>query len=447
MGSEHVLRRPARQDGYSVVELMVAVTVFALVFAAVSLGIGRALEVSRSNRNRSTGAYLAAKQLEEVRSRAFDAVTLGSLTCSSGSAAPCPPDIPAPYTVRQDVTWTSPGSTTTSCNVPSGGGAALAYKRVTVTVTWPDMGGVAPVASQTLLTPPSGTFDPNDGHILVQAFDRNAAPLAGQTVSISGPESDSQPTTSDGCVFFAYLDPGTYTVSLNTSGYVGRQGDQPATQTAAVTATQISTLRFDYDRAATLQITVPAPSGTPAAVIPSPIALTVANSNLTVGKKSFPESSTGAGTPRTITPLFPYASGYQVWAGDCADADPDGTPDLYPSTSRGAALASNPAGTSAGTVNLGAVLATVRRTSVTGTRVANTNVNVSGIHASMAGCTAGETLAATVRTDAQGRLRLALPYGTWTVSVTVPGSPTRTGSVAAVAINPTTVPSVTVVVL
>ncbi|MGH3371955.1 MAG: prepilin-type N-terminal cleavage/methylation domain-containing protein, partial [Nocardioidaceae bacterium] len=328
-----MLRRPARQDGYSLVELMVAITVFALVFAAVSLGIGRALEVSRSNRNRSAGAYLAARQLEEVRSKAFDQVALGSTTCVYSAPGPdC--NVPSPYTVTQDVSWTSPGSTTTSCNVPSGGGAALAYKRVTVTVTWPDMGGVAPVASQTLLTPPSGTFDPNDGHVLVQVFDRDAAPLAGQTVSLSGPESDSQPTTTDGCVFFAYLDPGTYTVSLNTTGYVGPQGDQPATQTVAVTATQISTLRFDYDRAATLQVTLTTPSGTPTAAVPSPIALTVANSNLTVGTKSFSETSTGSGTPRTVTPLFPYASGYQVWAGDCADADPA----FYSGASRGAVL-------------------------------------------------------------------------------------------------------------
>jgi prepilin-type N-terminal cleavage/methylation domain-containing protein len=441
------MRRPARQDGYSLVELMVAVTVFALVFAAVSLGIGRALEISRSNRNRSAGAYLAARQLEEVRSKAFDQVALGRTTCVYSSPGPnC--NVPSPYTVTQDVSWTSPGSTSTSCNVPSGSGAALAYKRVTVTVTWPDMGGVAPVASQTLLTPPSGTFDPNDGHVLVQVFDRSAAPLAGQTVSLSGPESDSQPTTSDGCVFFAYLDPGTYTVSLNTTGYVGRQGDQPATQTVAVTATQISTLQFDYDRAATLQIGLNAPAGSPTAVIPSPIALTVANSNLTVGTKSFSEASTGSGATRTVTPLFPYASGYQVWAGDCADADPDGTPDLYPVTTRGLALTSNPAGTTAGTVNLGAVDVTVRQTSVTGALVRNTTVTASGIHAAgMAGCMAGETLTASPRTDGNGKLRLALPYGTWTVRVTVPGSPAKTGTFTPVAINPSTVPTATVVVV
>ena len=72
--------------------------------------------------------------------------------------------------------------------------------------------------------------------------------------------------------------------------------------------------------------------------------MTVANSNLTVGYKSFQQSATGSGTTRTITPLFPYASGYQVWAGDCADADPA----AYTGGSRGAVLASDPGATTSG---------------------------------------------------------------------------------------------------
>jgi prepilin-type N-terminal cleavage/methylation domain-containing protein len=439
MGAQ-VRQRPARQDGYSLVELMVAVTVFALVFAAVSLGIGRALEVSRNNRNRSAGAYLAARQLEEVRSMAFDEVALGRTTCVYSSPGPgC--NVPSPYTVTQDVQWTSPGSTTTSCNVPTGAGASLAYKRVTVTVTWDDMGGVAPVTSQTLLTPPSGTFDPNDGHVLVQVFDRDAAPLAGQTVSLTGPESASQPTTSEGCVFFAYLDPGTYTVTLNTAGYVGRQGDQPLTRTVSVTATQISTLQLDYDRAATLGIGLTTPTGSPTAAVPSPIALTVANSNLTVGTKSFPEASTGSGATRTVTPLFPFASGYQVWAGDCADADPA----LYPGGSRGPAVASNPGATTAGTAALGAVDVTVRRNLLTG--ALESGATVRGIHAVGTGCSAGETLTSATLTDSNGQLRLALPYGTWTIGATrTVGGITRTGIITPVMVRPGTIPAITVVI-
>jgi type II secretory pathway pseudopilin PulG len=433
-----VPQRPVRQDGYSVVELLVAVTIFALVFAAVSIGIGRALEVNRGNRNRSAAAYLAARQLEEVRARSFSSVALGRTTCVYTTAS-C--NLPSPYTVVQDVGWASPGSTSTSCDVPNSSGAALAYKRVTVTVTWPDMNGVAPVTSQTLLTPPGGSYDPNDGHILIQAFDRDALPLGGQTVSITGPESASQVTTSDGCAFFAYLDPGTYTATLPSSTYVDRQGNQPATQSVGVTAGQITKVQFDYDEAATLSVGLVAPS---LALIPSGIAMTVANSNLTVGTKSFSQAATGSGTTRSITPLFPYASGYQVWAGDCADADPA----AYTGGSRGAVVASNPAATTSGSASLDAVDVTVRFTTLLGSPVPNATITAT--HAAGTGCTSGNTLTTTTRTDTNGKLRLALPYGTWTIRATGTALPYtgRTGT-ATVTLDPvsSTVPTLTVVVL
>jgi hypothetical protein len=420
------------------VELVVAVTVFALVFGAVSLGVGRVLEVNRGNRNRSAGAYLAARQLEEVRAKPFDQVTLGRTTCAYTTAA-C--SLPAPYTVVQDVAWAAPGSTTTSCDVPSTSGSALAYKRVTVTVTWPDMGGVAPVTSQTLLTPPGGTYDPNDGHILVQVFDRDALPLAGQAVSISGPETASQTTTTDGCAFFPYLDPGNYTARLTTSGYVDRQGNQPATQTVGVVASQISRVQVDYDEAATLSVGLVVPSG---AVIPSGIAMTVANSNLTVGTKSFQQASTGSGVTRTISPLFPYASGYQVWAGDCADADPAATT----GGSRGAVLASNPGATTSDNLALQGVDVVVKN--ALGGLVKDTNVTVQAIHAAgMAGCPSGETLTASGRTDGSGKVRVAIPYGTWSFRASTTSGSILTGLSLSTLISPllTGVPSVQVVIL
>jgi prepilin-type N-terminal cleavage/methylation domain-containing protein len=429
MREREALRRPSGQGGYSLVELVAAMAIFALVFAAVSLGIGRALDLNRNSRNRSTAAYLAAQELEEVRSKPFDQVALGQTTCSYQTTS-C--NLPSPYTVTREVSWVAPATTSSSCNVPNGSsGAALAYKRVTVRVTWDDMRVVNPVTSQTLLTPPIGAYDPYDGHVAVQLFDRTAAPLVGQTVRLSGPESATQVSTGDGCVFFAYLDPGTYTVSLSTSGYVDRQGNQPATQTASVAASQITTLQFDYDRAATLEIGLVAPSG---AVIPSGIATTVANSNLTVGTKSFPEASTGSGVSRTVTPLFPYSSGYQVWAGECEDADPG----FHPGGSRGAALASNPGGTASGSATLDAVDVVVLRG---GNGVAGATVEAT--HLAATGCPSGVTLTSTTTTDANGRLKLALPYGTWTIRAT--GS--TTGVSTPILLDPVlpSIPSVTVV--
>jgi hypothetical protein len=171
--------------------------------------------------------------------------------------------------------------------------------------------------------------------------------------------------------------------------------------------------------------------------------MTVANSNLTVGYKSFQQSATGSGTTRTITPLFPYASGYQVWAGDCADADPQ----AYTGGSRGAVVPSNQGATTTGSATLDAVDVTVRFNSLLGLPVPNATITAT--HAAGTGCTSGSTLTTTTRTNASGQLRLALPYGTWTIRATGTTFPYtgRTGS-ATITLDPvtTSVPSRTVVI-
>ena len=127
-----------------------------------------------------------------------------------------------------------------------------------------------------------------------------------------------------------------------------------------------------------------------------------------------------------------------MWAGDCADADPA----AYSGGSRGAVLASDQGATTSGSTALDAVDVTVRRTSVTGTVVSG--ATVSAIHAAGTGCTAGETLTTTTTTSATGQLRLALPFGSWTIRA-VSGS--RNGT-ATVTLDPasTTVPALTVVI-
>ena len=129
---------------------------------------------------------------------------------------------------------------------------------------------------------------------------------------------------------------------------------------------------------------------------------------------------------------------------DCADADPA----AYTGGSRGAVLASNPAGTTSGTANLDAVDVTVRFTTLLGLPVPNATITAT--HAAGTGCTSGNTLTTTTRTDANGKLRLALPYGTWTIRATGTALPYtgRTGT-ATVTLDPvsSTVPTLTVVVL
>ena len=199
MGEPRVSQR--RQDGHSIVELLVAVTVFALVFAAVSIGIGRALELNRGSRNRSAAAYLAARQLE-VRSRCVQLgrprhdhlrlhhQQLQRALALHGHPGTCALGVAGQHQRRPA---TCPATKRVRAGLQAGHGHRHLARH--------GRGGPGDLPDA---ADPAGRdpLTPNDGAHPGQAFDRDALPLAGQTVSLTGRRPASQTTTSDGCAFF-----------------------------------------------------------------------------------------------------------------------------------------------------------------------------------------------------------------------------------------------------
>jgi hypothetical protein len=182
------------------------------------------------------------------------------------------------------------------------------------------MRGVAPAESSTILSPPVGSYDPNNGHIAVKVLGSDATPLGGVpvTVTTTGFTRTLTTTSPDGCAFFAFVAPASYTVTLGAVNYVDRQGRANPSQVTGVTSGATSSVSFDYDRASALTLTMTSPGG---GSFPSSLSVDVGNSALVpTGSKEFP----GAGAIRTVGNLYPYADGYEAWAGSCADADPEG---------------------------------------------------------------------------------------------------------------------------
>ena len=394
--------RASDEGGFSLIELMVALMIFAVVIAGVAAGTDAALELARNNRHRSTAAHLAAAQIERTRALPVLGVPLNQTVTTAQVGG-------VTYTVTQDAAWTSPTATQPSCNVPNAtpSGQVLAYLRVRVRVTWTHMGAVQPVQSETLLTPPVGALAPTRGHVGVTVVDRNGRPLEGLSVGlgpVNGAATATQLTTEDGCAFFVGVAPGNYDVILATTGWVDRQGSQPSRQTVGVTAGNVSTARFDYDQAATIQVTAVALPGT--AAVPTTMQVTVANPNLTSLTKVLAWSATAT----DVGPLFPYASGYQLWAGGCADADP--TFARYTGGSRGLPVATDPGVQGSATVTLTGQPVTV----VAGAGTPEAGVTLRAVHTGSATCPAGaEILTFAAATDALGQIQLALPFGAWQI--------------------------------
>lgn len=385
--------------GFTLLELVVAVSLFAVLALAVVSTVDSALNLTRNNRNRSVAANLASQEMDRVRSAQFATLEASTSTVDVDGSL---------YTVRRELTWVPESATSSPCD---GAGGNPEMLRVRVEVTWPNMRGVQPVVSDTALSPPVGAYDPDTGHVAVKVLDGAGAATPGIVVSLGGPETRSSPVNSDGCAVFAFLAPGTYDVSLDTPGFVDRQGEQRPTAVTGVSAGATTSVRFDYDRAVSIDALV---SGSGGVTVAEDLPIVVANTQLLpAGTKVF----AGTGSSRSVDGLFPSGDGYQLWAGDCLDADPegarsDGSGAFWPGAQRAAPVAVTPGLVSAAEITLPA--SAIRVVDSTGTPVAG--VTVVANHAPDARCVAGAGYTLGV-TDTDGRVVAALPYGTWDVSV------------------------------
>jgi prepilin-type N-terminal cleavage/methylation domain-containing protein len=401
--------------GFTMVELMVGMLIFGLVAAAVAAGMSSSLNITRQNKNRSIAANLASQEMDTVRSMKFT-----DLEAQIGHVEYTQTIDNVPYTVNRDTEWTYPSATSGPCQAPAG--SALAYLEVNAYVQWPNMAGVPAPTSETVITPPVGTYNKTTGHIAVLVLDAAGAPQEDVTVTLSPGSEPAQVTPTDGCAFFAFQAVGSYTVTLNATGFVTDQGIASPSQTVSVVAGTKSSLTFQYDQSSTLNLTMVGSSG---GIVPSNLPISLGHTQLAPnGKKVV----TGATNPRTVSGLFPYVAGYEAWAGDCLDADPEGvnpstSTAYYPGASRDAPIGVVAGATSTGNVTMGTIEVQARTT--TNAARAGIAITFSAAHAAEAGGCAAATYTATGTTDASGNLLVALPYGSWTVRLT---SPTTTAT-------------------
>lgn len=421
-----LLHLPCRDEaGFTMVELVVGIFIFGIVITGVMMSMSSALNVTRQNRNRSIAANLAAQEMDLVRSTKFTDLPLGEVITTTSIDG-------VPYTIKRETAWVTAGATSGACQTASG--TDPAYLSVDVSVSWSNMKGVKVPASNTVVTPPVGTYDTNTGNIAVSV--KNAAGLPQEGVSVSLTQTgETQTTTSDGCAFFAFEDVGTYTVSVTKAGYVSDQGVATPTQNASVQIGGTTSSQFQYDRASTLALTLTPASGAPLPTSPG-MPVSLGNTHI------LPSGSliyAGTGSTRTINSLFPYTDGWDTWAGACSDADPEGVRPIggpyYNGASRTAPIAVTPGGTSSGVVTMPAL--TVRTQNTSG--VARANVAVTATHVVPAGatvdpkCPAGEVYQLG-STDATGNRLVGLPWGKWTISAA------GTSTTQTITLNPNTAP-------
>lgn len=397
-------RTVTRDGGFTLVEAVMAMAVFS-VLATVALGaIVQTTRVTGSTIRRTAATNLAMRQIEAVRSLSAQSIPDG-LQVSTQTVGGIT------YTIKQTARYSAAGATASLCS----SGTSLAYKSVTVLVTWPNMGTVKPVRADTLRAVGVGTgaLDQSTlGTLAVLVSGATGIPQSGVTIALS-PGGTSQVTGDDGCVVFAGLAVGAYTASASLEGWSGVNNTRAAVSgSLGVTAATVSrgTLMYDAARAVEVRLGLPSTVTDPV-VVPTGLSMQVGDSY--VPDRIYPLCSgavTAActtGTPGTVQGLFP--ENYTITMGSCTS-----------SASRAAVdLRVDSATTPVVTVPVGAVMISVQNPG--GQWLVGRPLTVTS---TTSGCSAGYLLS-----SADGGSVVALPYGDWSVST--PGTTAVTVSLSA----------------
>jgi Tfp pilus assembly protein PilV len=307
------------EAGMTLIEVMTSALVLVVVSLGVTKGIDTASNASGSAKLKTTASTLA--QQDQERLRTITAANLVKLNTTRTQTVRG-----VPFTIVSRARWISDGSGTESCaETGASGDDEASYMQIASTVTWADMRGMKPVVATSLVAPPNGSFG-EQGSLLVEVLDRNGAGVPAVAVTatpLSGTGSAIAETTGDqGCAFFGFLEPINYRLTFSKTGYVDQQGVQAVSQDVGVTAAATNRAGFVYDRSATVNVNVVTRlPGASSDIAEKAAYITVGHSALaTPGTRQF-GTGTGA-TTFALSPLFPFASSYSVYSGNCTGAMP-----------------------------------------------------------------------------------------------------------------------------
>lgn len=296
----------ASERGSALVEILVTTMVLAIVSAGVFATLNRASATSGEERARGAAALVAEQDQERLRSMNTTQLSNRRETRTvtvSGVA----------YTVTSRVDWTSDQSGTLSCTNTTG---RADYMKTSSTVTWPAMAGAKPVKAESLVAPRNFT---GRGNLSVRILNRDAAGSAGITVAVNGSQSFSDTTDDQGCVYFAQIPTGSYTVAFASAGWVTPDGVSGVSDPATITNGNTTTKNYEYDRAGSLDLRFDTKVGNAAPFAQTGEYVTVGHSRIATPRVF------GNGTAQSsiaANGLYPFSSPYGLYSGNCAANDP-----------------------------------------------------------------------------------------------------------------------------
>jgi len=292
-------------------EVVVSAAVLILVVLGVLAAVDSVSRTASANQGRTVAATLAEKDLERLRSlRTSDLNELTEIESDTKIVTVGSTD----WKVVSKAQWvTDSTGEDISCALTGERGS---YMRITSSV----VPASAPADAKPLVM--TSIVAPQPGKGTLTALVRNAAgaPVVGLGVQAIGPTGATKLTNDAGCAVFDEAEAGSYTLRLNASGWVDPDGNQLLEKNGTVSAGNLTTVEFLYDRAGSFPVSVV--TRRPGDSDDSPDRSTgviAAHTGVSTGYRAMTHS--GA-TSFTFTSMFPFETPYEVYSGNCTTNNP-----------------------------------------------------------------------------------------------------------------------------
>jgi Tfp pilus assembly protein PilV len=404
------------EDGFALLEVIVAAALLAVMVVAVFTTFDVANRVSGQEKARAVAASLAQREQEFMRS--LPASKLADIADQGTQNLPAEQVDNVSYTITRSAQWLARGSQSKSCASTSD---SADYMKIVSTVSAPASTGIKPVTLTSVVAPPAGSFGANQGSLAVNVVNAAAAAQPGVNVTLTGPAYTATRTTdATGCAYFGEQPTGDYTATLSAVGMVDPNGSTTPSKAETIAPEATTTDTFQYDAAAsrTAHFVTQKVDSTGTVLNTSFVDAAWKSVMFAPSGTVAPRKFTTATAQTTIagTGLFPFTSAYAVYAGDCTGARP----------ADAVAVAPRPAvPTSALATDTGDAMVLMPVVNVTVKNSAGTS-NVSGakiyLTAKSGDCTGTYQLGGSgATTDATGRLPAAgagaMPFGGYDLCV------------------------------
>jgi hypothetical protein len=305
--------RLAADTGTSLIEIVVAAALLAVVAVGVMSGLDVSARVSGDQKGKAVAANIAEGELERIRS--LDAAQIATLngapvTRSEGGVN---------YTVRSTAEWVrNQDGDAFACSADGG----TTYLKLQVSVKWP--GSDKPVVLDSIFAPGVRSAVRSIGALALRVVNQQQQPVPGVsfTLTSSGQSNRTGVTDQNGCVVWSAIPAAVWRVSGTKTNFITPTGNASITDEVSVPGQSFVKKQYEFSQGGTISgsfFTTRPGSGTQIPTAPG--RYVIAHSAMNYQGNSYrvidiPEGQTTFTTPT----LYPYGSPYTIWGGGCTSA-------------------------------------------------------------------------------------------------------------------------------